>query len=331
VGSPRSPDGRKNLILGAPYPLDAAFHAACAWGQYAAHIVAFPVAIDHRKIVRPTRLDESYIARVLPRDVTGETLVYDIFIFDRRGNLCEVSTGVHMRDISGGRTHPPDWIRKQNRENRLVTLEGSGQSIVVIDRRCMAPFADAALSALELQRYAPMAPGRRNSFLAARLALKRLSRNLSGQAQSLAPEQIDTVRADSPKPVCPAADRSKPLHCSVSHDNRFAVAVAADTPVGIDVEPITAKAFKNRRLFTDEAEFVLMRSFPEGAVAAALRVWSAKEAAAKALDMPLAHAWERVRLTALGLTESRLQVEGVGTRGVLHDTVDGHLFTLFTL
>ncbi len=101
--------------------------------------------------------------------------------------------------------------------------------------------------------------------------------------------------------------------------------------MGIDVEQITAKALKNRRLFTDKSEAALTRCFSEGEAAAALRVWSAKEAAAKALDIPLAQAWDRVKATALGLNKSQLQVAGLGTCSVIHDTVDDHLFTLLTL
>jgi len=331
VGSPRSPDGRQDFVLGSPYPLDAAFHAACAWGQYARHIVTFPVAIDHRQIVRPTRLDETCIARIRPREGTGEILVYDIFIYDRQGNLCEVSAGVRMRDISGGRTHPPDWIQKQEGENRLTNIEKNESSLVIIEHGCVAPFVDQALSPLELQRYRPMVTKRKNSFAAARLALKRLSRELSGQAPQRAPDEIDTVQADSPRPVCPVSLRSKAPFCSVSHDSRFAVAVAADKPVGIDVEQITAKALHNRRLFTNGSEAALTKHFSEGEAAAALRVWSAKEAAAKALGIPLAQAWDRVKVTSLGVNASRLLVEGLGTRKVIHDTVDDHLFTLLTL
>jgi phosphopantetheinyl transferase len=289
------------------------------------------VAIDHRKIVRPTRLDETCIARIRPREVTGEILVCDIFIYDRQGNLCEVSAGVRMRDISGGRTQPPDWIRRKNGENRLTHIEKSGCHLAVIEQGCVAPFADQALSPLELQRYKPMVAKRKNSFAAARLALKRLVRELSDPTPLLSPDAINTVQADSLRPVCPVVAHSKTPFCSVSHNSRFAVAVAADKPVGIDVEQITAKALHNRRLFTDESEAALTKHFSEGEAAAALRVWSAKEAAAKALDIPLSKAWDRVKLTALGLNASRLQVEGLGSREVLHDTVDDHLFTLLIL
>jgi phosphopantetheinyl transferase len=329
VGSPRPRDERRHLVLGSPYPLDAAFHAACAWAQYAKKIVAFPVAVDRIKIVRPTSLDETYVARIIPVKVDGETLVYDIFIFDLEGTLREVASGVQMRDISGGLTSPPEWIQKRRGENLLANIARSDHKLAIIERRSVAPFACETLSKDEQQRYLPMAADRKNSFLAARLALKRISRELSGGDRRIPPGDINTVRPGSPKPFCPVAGGSQQPFCSVSHDNRFAIAVAADNPVGIDVEQITARALKNRRLFMHKPEEELTKHFSKGEVEAAVRIWSAKEAAAKALDMPLARAWDRVALTAIGLNESQLHVKDRGAFTVSHDTVDSHLFTLF--
>jgi len=329
VSSPRPRDGRKHLVLGSPYPLDAAFHAACAWAQYAKKIVAFPVAVDRRKIIRPTSLDETYVARIIPVKVDSETLVYDIFIFDLQGTLREVASGVQMRDISGGRTSPPEWIQKRQGEDLLANIARSDNKLAIIERRSVAPFACETLSKDEQQRYHPMVADRKNSFLAARLALKRISRELSGGDRRIPPGDINTVRPGSPKPFCPVSGESQQPFCSVSHDSRFAIAVAADNPVGIDVEQITARALKNGSLFMHKSEEELTKHFSKGEVEAAVRIWSAKEAAAKALDMPLARSWDRVALTTIGLNESLLQVKDMGTYTVAHDTVDGHLFTLF--
>ena len=46
--------------LGSPFPLDAAFHAACAWAQRYAGLVAFPVAMRQRVIRRLTIADRRY-------------------------------------------------------------------------------------------------------------------------------------------------------------------------------------------------------------------------------------------------------------------------------
>jgi len=331
VGSPQPPDNRKNLVLGSPYPLDAAFHTACAWGQWARRIVAFPVALDNRRIKRPTNVHLTYFARACPRDISGETLVYDIYLYDPEGNLAEVSSGVRMRDVSGGRTQPPDWIKRPAGESRLACIAEEVRQIAVIELAAIAPFADRALSPREMERYGPMTTGRKRSYLGARLALKRLSRSLSDDPELQAPTEINTVLPDSPRPVCPVNGHTAPPYCSVSHDSRFAVAVAADRPVGIDVEDKSTQALRNRRQYIDASEETLLRGFMDGEAAAALRIWSAKEAAAKALDLPLAQAWERVRLTRIGRRSSRLRVRDLGSGEAHHAAVDAHLFTLLVL
>jgi hypothetical protein len=95
--------------LGSPFVLDAAFHAACVWGQRYAGVVAFPVGFDRRRILRPCEAGRSYETTIRVRDETPPLLIFDIAI-DNRGEICEVVTGVRMRDVSGGRLKPPNWI-----------------------------------------------------------------------------------------------------------------------------------------------------------------------------------------------------------------------------
>ena len=96
--------------LGSPFVLDAALHAACVWGQRYAGVVAFPVGIDKRLVFNRTQPGESYISRILPVRTDPELLVFDIWIYDRRGCTFEAVKGVRMRDVSGGRLKPPLWI-----------------------------------------------------------------------------------------------------------------------------------------------------------------------------------------------------------------------------
>jgi hypothetical protein len=103
--------GPEAFRLGSPFALDAAFHAACVWGQRLHGIVAFPVAIDRRLIYRPTRPGEAYRVRAMPVREDSGVLVFDITITGAGGRLYESCSGVHMRDVSGGRLKPPGWIR----------------------------------------------------------------------------------------------------------------------------------------------------------------------------------------------------------------------------
>jgi hypothetical protein len=100
--------------LGSPFPLDAAFHAACAWGQRFSTIVGFPVGFDERTIFRPTQPGEKYISRITPVRQASDpvVLIFDIWIYTEEGYLCEAVRGVQMRDVSGGRLKPPRWVQK---------------------------------------------------------------------------------------------------------------------------------------------------------------------------------------------------------------------------
>ncbi len=96
--------------LGSPFPFDGALHVACAWGQRYSHIVAFPVGFEERIIVKPTIPGDTYHCRISPVSMTGEYLLFDIWIRDLTGDLHEEIRGVIMRDVSGGRIKPPGWV-----------------------------------------------------------------------------------------------------------------------------------------------------------------------------------------------------------------------------
>ena len=96
--------------LGSPFPLDAAYHGACVWGQRYARMVAFPVGFEKRTIWHRTRPGESYFCRILPVETHPDLLVFDLWIVDENGILFESNHGVCMKDVSAGRMKPPQWI-----------------------------------------------------------------------------------------------------------------------------------------------------------------------------------------------------------------------------
>jgi len=100
----------KTEQLGSPFVLDAAFHAACVWGQRHRRMVAFPVGIEKRIIAQATRPGDRYISRAIPVRTDSDLLVFDISIYDGDNTLYESALGVHMRDVSAGRMKPPPWI-----------------------------------------------------------------------------------------------------------------------------------------------------------------------------------------------------------------------------
>jgi Polyketide synthase dehydratase len=98
-------------LLGSPFPLDAAMHAACVWGQRFSGIVPFPTGFEKRFIYKKTKKGGSYLGRVVPVNVNHESLIFDAWIYDLNGVIYEIISGIKMRDVTQGRLHPPDWIK----------------------------------------------------------------------------------------------------------------------------------------------------------------------------------------------------------------------------
>jgi phosphopantetheinyl transferase len=142
-------------------------------------------------------------------------------------------------------------------------------------------------------------------------------------------DTITTVKPDG-RQACPLTNGAEPHQCSVSHDSRFAVAAVSERRIGIDVEEISERVLKSRRLYMHEEELALVRGHAIGEVEASARVWSIKEAVSKALGVHLADAWLRTRVKDIGYEKSVIMIDE-GEHEAIHAVVDGHLFTLITI
>jgi hypothetical protein len=96
--------------LGSPFPLDAALHAACVWGQRYVGIVGFPVGFGRRTVYQKTHKGQNYAAHIFSKKAGSRDFTVDILLEDAQGRPVEVLTDVVMRDISGGGITPPAWI-----------------------------------------------------------------------------------------------------------------------------------------------------------------------------------------------------------------------------
>ena len=103
-------------LVGSPFPLDGALHAACVLGQRTVDFVPFPVGFDRRIIIRPTLPGGSYRTRVELLFQTRDELLFDLSIFDELGLVYEQVTGLRMRDVSGGKIKPPEWMHENNED-----------------------------------------------------------------------------------------------------------------------------------------------------------------------------------------------------------------------
>jgi len=101
--APNLPADPVQEMIGSPFPLDGALHAACVLGQQTVDFVPFPVGFVRRTIIRPTQPGSWYITRVVQVSATTSELVFDLAIWDNDGRLHEMVTGVQMRDVGKAR------------------------------------------------------------------------------------------------------------------------------------------------------------------------------------------------------------------------------------
>jgi len=341
--------------LGSPFPLDAAFHIACGWGERHVGAVLFPVGYESRTIFRPNEPGGHCFCRVMPRplgsEVPAATALFDLWIFDREAALREICFGVRMEDVSRGRFVPPDWGLWKG-DDPLEPLRADVAGLVVLElSSVLPPLARATLTPGEKALAEGLGERRQPSFIAGRVALKRLARCI---AEGPLPDdsQLHTIQEDGIRPICPlgASDQTSrsirpPLHpllqqgreeqafprfASLAHDRRFAIAVAAERPVGVDVEPVTDKALRGARLFLSRDERRRVEADPSGPDHAATRLWTVKEAVAKALNVRLPKAWHAVEAVELLPESTRLRIDGA-QHVARHAECDGHLFTTLLL
>ncbi len=98
------------IPLGSPFPLDAAFHAACIWGQRYVGCVGFPVGFQKRRVLNATRPGKTYIVKIIPKEMYSDRFIVDVQLIGPGEMLHEEVQGVLMRDVTRGRMRVPEWF-----------------------------------------------------------------------------------------------------------------------------------------------------------------------------------------------------------------------------
>jgi len=189
----------------------------------------------------------------------------------------------------------------------------------------LSPLPEKLFTPREMARAQGMGERRHKSFTAARLALKRLARRLTLVEEDRPDPAIETLAADDVKP-CLAESR---LYCSVSHTAQFVVAVAHDHPVGVDLEVISNKPVRSWHIFTAPGERGLLALSGLGPERTAIRAWTIKEAAAKALGLDLFQVMREVEVVRLAEEDGVMKYREK-YYPVRHAEGDGHVITLIT-
>ncbi len=207
----------------------------------------------------------------------------------------------------------------------MERLKSGCTGIVLLDIEPLLLNEKDLLTPREAARAEELGPRRRKLFLAARVALKRLARQI-GLAHNDTPDSgIETLGPDRVRPCLAESD----LHCSVSHTNRFSLAAGHVHPVGVDIEIVSAKAVRTWHLFMPSKNCDLLSTSAMGPERTATRAWTIKEAAAKAFGLDLSEALREVDIVQLGEMESAIRHRG-NTYSVKHAEGEGHVLSLLT-
>ncbi len=207
----------------------------------------------------------------------------------------------------------------------IERLQSACLGMTLLDIEALFPIEEHLFTPREKARVQRMGPRRRMAFTAARLALKRLTRQLALVEENRPDRTIETLGPDDLRPCLAESG----LYCSVSHSARFVVAVAHRHPIGVDLEAVSNKAIRSWHLFMLPKEQGLIALSNLGPERTATRAWTIKEAAAKALGLHLFQAIREVEVVRVGEEEGvmRYQEKAYPVR---HGEGDGHVVTLIT-
>jgi phosphopantetheinyl transferase len=197
--------------------------------------------------------------------------------------------------------------------------------MILLDIETISSVEEHLFTPREAAKATRMGPRRRKSFTAARVALKRLARQLDLVEKERPDRAIETLGPDDVKPCLAESG----MYCSVSHRARLVVAVAHTHPIGVDLETVSEKPIRTRHLFMSPREEALVSLSGLGPERAATRAWTIKEAAAKALGLHLFQAFREVEVVRVSEEEGVMRYQGKAYP-VRHGEGNGYVITLIT-
>jgi phosphopantetheinyl transferase len=197
--------------------------------------------------------------------------------------------------------------------------------MILLDVGAVSPVEEHLFTPREAARAMRMGLRRRRGFTAARIALKRLARQLDLVGKNTPDRAIETLGTDEMKPCLAESG----IYCSASHSGRLVVAVAHRQPVGVDVEMVSEKSVRTWSLFMSPRERDVVSLFKMGPERTATRAWTIKEAAAKALGLQLFQAIREVEVVSVGEEEGGMRYQEK-TYPVRHAEDNGYVITLLT-
>ena len=197
-----------------------------------------------------------------------------------------------------------DTFSAMNDIRQRVTLTTPGFEAVCVLPLIPPAGIDAHLTGGEAEILDTLSsPKRRVSFVMGRIAARRCVRELIEVEEDAGPalRDIEIGRDRDGRPTVVVRDnRDTDVRVSISHGGEYAVAAAVrGGGIGVDVEPVTEKAYRLRERIASTSELDLICSASDSEAdtnANVTRLFSAKESMAKCLGTHLFHALHWYRL-----------------------------------
>ena len=204
-------------------------------------------------------------------------------------------------------------------------LQSACLGLILLDIETISSVGEHLYTPREAAKAMRMGSRRRRGFTAARVALKRLARQLDLVGKNRPDRAIETLCLDGVRPCLAESG----IYCSVSHSGRLVVAIAHRHPVGVDLEMVSEKATRIWSLFLSPRERNLVLQSGLSPDRAATRAWTIKEAAGKALGLHLIQAIREVDVVKVGAEEGVMRYQEK-TYPVRHGEGNGYVITLIT-
>jgi phosphopantetheinyl transferase len=251
--------------------------------------MAMPVRLSAVQLFGPhPEPGRRLVCTVRVRSVDERSVVGDLSLADG-GRVWARVLGWENRRIE---TDDRLWsVIRWPEKNVLSEVTGDGFALFEDRYRAGATrerIARRFLGEVERAEYELQTPRRRRSWLAGRIAAKDAVRALLWRLGHgpLFPVEVAIANEPSGRPVV-RTSTGRNLRVSIAHKGEVAVAMACEqTPVGIDIERIETRGDSFAEISFTPDELRLVRDEPRDE--AWTRLWSAKEAAAKALGTGLA-------------------------------------------
>lgn len=297
------------FLMTDPLLLDAVGQLIGLWAMERKQYV-FPISIEHIEIYTLTPPVGTRVpVSIQIQNSTSHTLYIDIEIQDGKGN-------VWMRIKNWGdwvfnwpdefadyRRFPQSYMMSEklnlDNDSSLNCIRILNSSLVSSDME--ETLARISLHSSEMKHYLHLMkyPQRAQQWLMGRLVAKEAVRDWLA-LNNKPPQHPASIIIDTEKQGRPVlrltSDNTFP-HISISHTDKYIVAIATDTEVGIDIEAIQEHddVFINQFASTKETD--LLKNLICDPAESVIRLWSAKESFGKALGTGLPANLKLIRLT----------------------------------